>query len=167
MQRMPITELLPGECARGAFGRNTSMGMDAGLVTMEWGMKHRHAIAVKHWLAGSIATILALGSLSGCQPTFLAKDVFDGAQAGLPARLEENSCPITEPITAKTPAPPTVNHPDRPPQYLSLQEAIAIALENGTVTGRGVSGLGLIPAPGSGAPTTTQIGFSPSSQVDS
>ena len=130
-------------------------------------MKHRHAIAVKHWLAGSIATILALGSLSGCQPTFLAKDVFDGAQAGLPARLEENSCPITEPITAKTPAPPTVNHPDRPPQYLSLQEAIAIALENGTVTGRGVSGLGLIPAPGSGAPTTTQIGFSPSSQVDS
>jgi hypothetical protein len=50
---------------------------------------------------------------------------------------------------------------------LSLQEAIAIALENGTVTGRGVTGLGLIPAPGGGPPTTTQIGFLPTSQNDS
>jgi outer membrane protein TolC len=137
------------------------------LVTMGWGMKSWLAKAVKTWLAGSAATILGLVSLPGCQPTFLAKEVYDGAHAALPPRLEENSYPITEPISTMTAAPATVSRPDRPPRYLSLQEAIAIALENGVVAGRGVTNLGLIPAPGGGPPTTTQIFFPPASQNDS
>jgi outer membrane protein TolC len=136
-------------------------------VTMGWGMKRWLAIAVKNWLAGGLASILTLGVLSGCQPTFLEKQVFEGAHAPLPPKLEESHCPITEPITALVKAPPTVSLPDRLPRYLTLQEALAIALESGTVTGRGISNLGLIPAPGGGAPSTTGLGFSASSQNDS
>ena len=90
--------------------------------------------------------MLAIALLSGCgHNTFLTKEVYDQAHtAGLPPRFEENSCPVTAPITALTPAPPTVNNPDRKPRPLTLQEAIAIALENGTVSSRSGSGRGLV-----------------------
>ncbi len=101
------------------------------------------ASAVKKWLGGSLAVLLALGGMTGCQPTFLAKDVWDQAQASttlMPATLEQNHCPPTGPIIPATKAPPTVNYPERPQREMTLQEAIAIALETGLVSGNVAEG---------------------------
>src|SRR5262249_21211537 len=46
-------------------------------------------------------------------------------------------------ISAPVDAPPTVDFPDRPPRYLSLQEAIAIALETGTASSNSIGPSGL------------------------
>jgi outer membrane protein TolC len=108
-------------------------------------MKRWLSWAVKKSLAGCAITVLTLGILSGCQrETFLAEDVWKGAHASLPAKLEQDHCPITAPVTPKTPAPATVDDPDRPARYLNLQEAIAIALENGHVSSRTGGGLGIV-----------------------
>ena len=45
-----------------------------------------------------------------------------------------------KPLTELPAAPATVTRPDRPPRYLSLQEAIAIALERGTASTRTLQG---------------------------
>lgn len=137
------------------------MGMDADLVTMGWRM------AVRNWLAGSLAVVMMLATLAGCQPTFMSKEMYTEAHAPLPRSLEENTCPINDPITKISSAPPTVSQADRPPRYLTLQEALAIALESGTVSGRAISNLLLIQAPGSGPPATNAIGFSVTAQNDS
>ena len=112
----------------------------------EWGvaMTHWAALIGRKLLAGSVAALLALGLAPGCQKVFLTEDIYKEAHSHLlPAKLEEDHCPIKQPITAMTPAPPTVNSPNRPARYLTLQEAIAIALENGNVSSRAGSGRGL------------------------
>lgn len=93
---------------------------------------------------GGLAVLLLIGALSGCQPTFMTKEMYQEAHAPLSRDLENNSCPITEPLSSMTPAPATVNRPDRPPRYLTLQEAIAISLENGHASGRAGGGLGFV-----------------------
>jgi len=95
------------------------------------------ARAVKKWLGGGLAVVLALGGMTGCQPTFLAKDVWDQAHSSsalMPATLEQNHCPPTGPIIPQTKAPPTVDFPERAQRDMTLQEAIAIALETGLVS---------------------------------
>lgn len=90
-------------------------------------------------------TGLALCVLTGCQPVYLTREVYTQAHSDLlPKPIEKDHSPITDPITCMTPTPPTVNAPDRPARYLTLQEAIAIALENGNPSGRAGAGRGLI-----------------------
>jgi outer membrane protein TolC len=51
---------------------------------------------------------------------------------GVPPCLESNPAAAIVPSTSNEPAPATPEHPERPPRYISLAEAIAVALEQGT-----------------------------------
>src|SRR6516162_2673848 len=84
------------------------------------------------WLTGLAATVLMLGLASGCTQRFMSENVYNEAHSlMLPPSLEADHSLAAQPFTEAPPKPPTVNSPDRPPRYLSLQETIALALENG------------------------------------
>lgn len=86
-------------------------------------------------------------SLMGCtKQCFLSKDDFDNAQSPiLPAHLESDTTLGITPVTGLVASPATVNLADRPPRHMTLQEAIAISLESGTVSERnGPGGTGLV-----------------------
>jgi outer membrane protein TolC len=82
---------------------------------------------------------LSLTAVTGCkQPVFMTEGDFQGTltAAQLPSGLETDpdAGSIKPDLTNKiTPKPTDVFDPDRPPRYLSLTEALARALENGTV----------------------------------
>jgi outer membrane protein TolC len=107
---------------------------------MGWRMKRWLGIRLKQWFAGGLAMILGLGILAGCQPTYLVKENYESSLVEklphfkLDPKIDEN-CPPTGPLTNLVKAPPTVNEPERPQRPMTLQEAIALALENGTVSG--------------------------------
>jgi hypothetical protein len=84
-------------------------------------------------LAASIAMIL-VGAL-GCQKQcFLSERDFQNALAmGIPTDLESNPSYSIVPPAGNIAAPTTVDDTKREVRYLSLREAIAIALENGNV----------------------------------
>ncbi|MCI0380638.1 MAG: TolC family protein [Gemmataceae bacterium] len=92
-----------------------------------------------------ILGFVALCGLAGCtRQCFLAEKDFQDAHL-LPRNLEAGDQSILHgPLLGKVHAPPDVNDPNRPPRYLSLQEAIAISLENGTASGRGGPGFGIV-----------------------
>ena len=57
---------------------------------MGWGMNRGHPTALQKTVASSAIILLALGTLVGCQPTFLAKEVFDKKlQAEIPRLFKE------------------------------------------------------------------------------
>jgi outer membrane protein TolC len=92
---------------------------------------------------------VALAGVLGCQKQcFLSERDFNDAQAiGFPRNLEcDPSLSITR-RAGTVPPPTTVDDTKRPARYLSLREAIAIALENGTV------GLQSAATPGSASDT--------------
>ncbi len=132
------------------------------LVVMGCDMECGHKQAHSKGLAGSLAALVVLGMLSGCQPTFLPKEAFVDANAGLPAKLERDNIPIVGPLSPTTKAPPTVNAPDRKPRELTLQMAFALALENGSVSSRAGAGAGISDdtlnsaSPGGGSLTPNQ-----------
>jgi outer membrane protein TolC len=97
------------------------------------------------WLVGALGLGLVLGMTTGCnRQCFLNKEVFDQANSGLLLpNLDEPGAYTHAPITAQVPTPPNVSSPDRPARPLSLQEALAIALENGTASGRAGAGQGI------------------------
>ncbi len=110
------------------------------------------------WFAGSCGLVLALAVClaTGCnRQCFLSKEAYESAHGGLlPPSAEHDEAIGSTPLTGPTPAPPTVNVPDRPPRYLSLQEAIAIALESGTASARGTPGQGIYDTTMVSAPPT-------------
>ena len=93
----------------------------------------RIGIWVQGW-AIWLALACCLGTLTGCgQQTFLSKEVYAEAWQSLPlANLENDHHPIVDPIIPTTKAPATVSYPERTPFEMSLQLAVAIALENGS-----------------------------------
>ncbi len=101
------------------------------------------------WLPGSFAFVLVVSLVAGCnRQCFVAKPDYDNpASTLLSAGMEADYSLGNDPFTPTTAAPATVNNPDRPPRYLSLQEAIAIALENGTASTSTLQGAN---GPGSG-----------------
>jgi outer membrane protein TolC len=97
-------------------------------------MNWKRAISARSWLAGSLATIVALGLLSGCQPVFMSEKVYQDAHSTgnqLPSRFEDDR-PVTAPLSCQIAAPATVSLPKRRPRNITLQEVIAISLENGS-----------------------------------
>src|SRR5262245_54884911 len=84
------------------------------------------------------AAVLGLGLTlltCGCAQTyFLSKTDYDEfhRRLHLPPNLESDPS-VDAPPPADSGDPATVSDPEREPRYLSLQEAIAIALQNGTV----------------------------------
>ena len=101
---------------------------------MGWRMKRWLANRMKQWLAGGLATLLGLGILSGCQPTYLVQANMEAFKPADALRVDETCGPTTN-LTPRVQAPPNVNEPERPQRPMTLQEAIALALENGTVSG--------------------------------
>jgi outer membrane protein TolC len=89
---------------------------------------------------------LSLTAVTGCkQPVFLTEDDYKNTLTAvqLPKDLEENPehGSVKPSLDGKiTPKPADIFDPDRPIHYLSLTEALARALENGT-TGQPASGL--------------------------
>jgi outer membrane protein TolC len=83
-----------------------------------------------------LVTMIALGTIAlGCErQCYLSQADFNNAQIrGMPPRLECDTLVSTLPPHGSTPAPTTVDETQRAPRYLSLHEALAIALENGTI----------------------------------
>src|SRR5262245_29770565 len=97
-------------------------------------------------LAGYLSLTLVLVLGTGCTKLcFMSKEDLDNAGRLMPHNLETDTSVGITPITPLTAAPPTVINAERPPQYLTLQQAIALALENGTVSERsGPGGSGIV-----------------------
>src|SRR5262249_19746125 len=122
------------------------------------------------WLAGVGGVLLVLGLSTGCnRQCFLTKEAWEQStqSALLPPDLERPGSLPHDPVTPPVPTPPRLTDPDRPPRYLRLQEAIAIALENGTASGRTGAGQGVydtnmvsLNAGGGGSSTQTFTGQS-------
>src|SRR5437588_4842996 len=76
-------------------------------------------------------------AMAGCkQQCFLSECDFNHYRSlAIPPDLESNSGASTRPASTAVnmPVPSTVDSPDREQRYLSLAEAIAIALEQGNV----------------------------------
>lgn len=107
-------------------------------------MKRELATAIRKGVAVCAMFAVALATLVGCQPTFMTKEMYQDAHVSLPRNLENDHTPITTSIGSLTPMPATVSQAERPARYLSLQEAVAIALENGHVSSRTGTGSGRV-----------------------
>jgi len=95
-------------------------------------IRERTAMAWRALLTG-LAMVIAAGL--GCQrEVFLSESDFRDAHGrGIPTNLACDTDLSTLPPRGSVAAPTTVDETQREPRYISLREAIAIALENGTV----------------------------------
>src|SRR5262245_41473667 len=94
------------------------------------------------WKAVVVGLALTLAVTSGCkQQCFLTEASYNAAHDLTMSNLACDADLSVRPPSAIVPTPTSVNDPEREPRYLSLREAIAIALENGT-TGLQSSRLG-------------------------
>lgn len=85
----------------------------------------------KAWIGG-LASALAI--VGGCkQRIFLDKGDYAHYQNIMPANLETDPCATVNPTIDRVGKPPTVDDTERAIRYISLSEAIAIALEQGTI----------------------------------
>ncbi len=86
-----------------------------------------------HWRAKLLGLGLLLCLAAGCkQPMFIAEKDLQRLGDMLPANLEKDPMTTIRPTLDSVPTPPNVDNPDRPPRYISLEEMIAISLENGS-----------------------------------
>ena len=110
------------------------------------------------WISRIVGMGICLGMAAGCgAKVFLHKDDFQNAHQLLPGGLDEGQpLPYQATLTPGVPRPADVNNASRPPRHMTLQEALAIALENGSTGGR--SG-----AVGSGQADDNLVSFSPGS----
>jgi outer membrane protein TolC len=86
------------------------------------------------WKTVVVGLALGVAVTAGCnQQCFITEPDLDHYRQIMPAGLETNPAASLIPPTSTIPAPGTVLNPERPRRYLSLSEAIALALENGSV----------------------------------
>jgi len=86
---------------------------------------------MKRWIAAFLSLGLTVGMTAGCQQKcFISEKNFYDSHL-IPPGIEEGDPAVVQPAKDTSLAPPDVDHPDRPARNLSLQEAIAIAIENG------------------------------------
>jgi outer membrane protein TolC len=89
------------------------------------------------WNAGLVATAVLVAGLAGCrQQCFMTEADYQSTRNNpyvLPPHLESDPHQAIVPSPGNTPPPMTVRDLNRPVRYLSLAEAIAIALEQGNV----------------------------------
>ena len=94
---------------------------------------------MKRWTLRLLGLGLAASGLVGCKQQLLKREADDQHYrnqalklGSLTPNLESDPSVTLTPGEWQMPAPPTVDNPDRPVRHLTLQEAIAIALEQGT-----------------------------------
>jgi outer membrane protein TolC len=86
---------------------------------------------------------LSTAVLAGCkQQCFLLEPDYNHYKELIPQNIEYDPSVSQTPVTASIPVPPVTSDPDRPPRFLTLREAIALALENGTVGGQSINNPG-------------------------
>ncbi len=85
-----------------------------------------------------VAMIVTTGCKQQCYITEC--DINHYRELGLTPQLENSPSATITPSSANVPKPPTIMEPDREPRYLSLAEAIALALENGDPGSPGLNG---------------------------
>ena len=97
------------------------------------------------WKHAVVGLALTIAGAAGCkQQCFLTEcDYNHFKDIGLPDRVQCDPKVSIQPITAAVPPPSTVLDPERKPRYLSLAEAIAIALEQGRVGDQDPQGITL------------------------
>jgi outer membrane protein TolC len=85
------------------------------------------------WKTVVAGLVVAMVVTAGCkQMCFIHEcDYNHYRDLGLTPQLENNPSATITPSSANVPKPPTIYDPERSPRYLSLAEAIAMALENG------------------------------------
>jgi outer membrane protein TolC len=88
-----------------------------------------------------LATLLT--AVVGCNQRCCLQD-YDGIyqRAGVPTDLASNPNIQNQPTMPDVPTPADVNQPERPPQYMTLHEAVAMALEHGTTGFQNTGALG-------------------------
>jgi outer membrane protein TolC len=93
----------------------------------------------KRWNAGLLGLAVVFATLSGCaRQVFVNLGDLDefNKRIGLPDYVTERNSELgTTPYTESVKEPGTVTDPERQPRYMSLQEAIALSLENNSTTG--------------------------------
>ncbi|MBA4063518.1 MAG: hypothetical protein C0501_07350 [Isosphaera sp.] len=91
----------------------------------------------KRWVKRALAGLLAVGSAGGCtQQVFLdPADYRDAVTGPLPPGLENrpHDAVAPSPVDRLSAGPATILDPDRPPRMVTLQECVAVALEQGNV----------------------------------
>jgi outer membrane protein TolC len=97
------------------------------------------------WKRVGLGLALIIAGIAGCkQQCFLNEcDYEHYRNIGLSNRLETDPTVSMQPATAVVPTPATVLDPERPIRYLSLAEAIAMALEQGRVGDQDPQGITL------------------------
>jgi outer membrane protein TolC len=92
------------------------------------------------WKQVIVGLALTVAGVTGCkQQCFLLECDYDHYKTlGIPSHLETDTKASIIPATVATPAPATVLDPERKPRFLTLTEAIALALENGTTGAQSV-----------------------------
>lgn len=105
-------------------------------------MKGKLKYTVLRWLVGSLATTLFLCVVAGCQPVFLSKEVYECAYKDnlLPPAFDNCNGPVKGTLVQAPKMPATVDFPERRQRHMTLQEAIAHALENGLPSTRSAEG---------------------------
>jgi outer membrane protein TolC len=107
---------------------------------------------MNHWRTKLLGLVLICGLAAGCShPVFLAEKDLQRVADSLPPQLESDTKDFLVPHLEQTATPADVHHADRPRRYLSLEEAFALALENGYTGSR---------QPGSGAVDDTLAAYS-------
>jgi outer membrane protein TolC len=97
----------------------------------------RSGAIMKRWKQRLLCMGLAVSGLVGCKhKLFISEKDYDhyrmlGLQMGGPADLDTNQMVTVAPGRYDTPPPKTVDTPNRQPRNISLEEALAIALEQG------------------------------------
>jgi outer membrane protein TolC len=91
------------------------------------------------WKQVVVGLALSVAGVAGCkQQCFLTECDYSHYQAiGMPERVEYDPSLTVKPMSVGVPQPSTVKYPERPIHYLTLAEAIAIALERGNVGDQG------------------------------
>ena len=96
---------------------------------------------MKRWLHRTLGLIVACGLATGCtKQLFISKECFDQSHELLPTRVEEDLSVADKPMYDRVGSPANLRDPDRPARNLTLREAFALALENGSVNDGGGAG---------------------------
>jgi outer membrane protein TolC len=100
---------------------------------------------MKHWKLALVGMTVAVTCLVGCtRQVFITEADAEhyrelDSRIGAGPDLDRNPGYALNPGPWNPPIPPTVDSPDRPVRYITLQEAFAIALERGSVGTEGVT----------------------------
>ncbi len=101
---------------------------------MKAGVVPRNGVFAMKWMrkAGSVALLLV--SIGGCkQNYFMTEADFSHYQNLYPVQMETDPRASALPVTEPVGKPTTVLDPERKPRFISLAEAMAIALEQGNI----------------------------------